>query len=68
MREDTVELIVLHDLVGIDREVIIADRLQVTAVAGVTDQRLVALGELTLQRSDDRNAIGGVRSRDTRER
>ena len=33
---------------------IFADRLQVTAIAGVADQRLVALGELALQRGEDR--------------
>ena len=39
---------------------LVADRLQVTAVAGVADQRLVALGELALQRGDDGSTIGGV--------
>ena len=58
--EDAVELVVLRDLVGINREVLVADRLQVTAVAGVADQRLVALGELALQRGDDGSTIGGV--------
>src|SRR5215475_6423454 len=47
-------------LSGIDREVIFADCLQVTAIAGVADQRLVALGELPLQRGEDRGAIGGI--------
>ena len=58
--KDAVELVVLRDLVGINREVLVADRLQVTAVAGVADQRLVALGELALQRGDDGSTIGGV--------
>jgi hypothetical protein len=58
--EDAVELGVLSDLVGIDREVIIADRPEVTAIAGIADQRLVALGELALQRGEDRSTIGGV--------
>ena len=40
--EDAVEPLVLINLVGIDREVIVADRLQVTAIAGIADQRLVA--------------------------
>ena len=58
--EDAVELLLLLDLVGIDREVLAADRLEVTPKAGVADQRLVALGELALQRGDDRGTIGGV--------
>jgi len=33
-------LLVLLDLIGIDREVLVADRLQVTAVTGIADQRL----------------------------
>ena len=52
------------DLVGIDREVLIADRLQVAPKAGVADQRLVALGELPLQRGHDRRAIGAGRAID----
>ena len=51
--EDAVELLLFLDLVGIDREVLIADRLQVAPKAGVADQRLVALGELPLQRGHD---------------
>ena len=44
--EDAVELSLLLDLVGIDCEVLVADRLEVAPKAGVADQRLVALGEL----------------------
>jgi hypothetical protein len=58
--EDAVEPFVLLDLIGIDPEVILADRLQVAAIAGVADQRLVALGELPLQCGYDRSAIGGI--------
>ena len=39
-----------------------ADRLEVASKAGVADQRLVAPGELTLQRGQDRGAIGSVLS------
>ena len=41
--EDAVELPLLLDLVGIDREVLVADRLEVAPKAGVADQRLVRL-------------------------
>src|SRR6195256_2505190 len=58
--EDAVELLLLLDLVGVDREVLVADRLQVAPKAGVADQRLVALGELALQRGHDRGTVGGV--------
>jgi hypothetical protein len=58
--EDAIEPLLFLDLVGIDREVLIADRLQVTPKAGVADQRLVAFGELPLQRGEDRGAIGGI--------
>ena len=58
--EDAVELRLLLDLVGIDGEVVVADRLEEAAKAGVADQRLVALGELALQRGQDRGAVGGV--------
>jgi hypothetical protein len=40
--------------------VLLADRFEVAAEAGVADERLVALGELALQRGHDRSAIGGV--------
>ncbi len=40
--EDAVELLLLFDLGGIDREVLVADRLEITPVAGVDHQRLVA--------------------------
>ena len=39
---------------------VVADRLKEPAIAGVADQRLVALGELPLQRGEDRGAVGGV--------
>ena len=39
---------------------LVVDRLQVAPKAGVADQRLVALGELTLQRGHDRGAVGGI--------
>ena len=39
---------------------IVAHRLQVTAIAGVADQRFVALGELPLQSGHDRGAIDGI--------
>jgi len=58
--EDAVEPLVLLNLVGIDREVIVADRLEIAAIAGVADQRLVAPCELAFQRGHDRGAIGGV--------
>jgi hypothetical protein len=41
-------------------EVLVADRLQVAAKAGVADQRLVAFRELALQRGQDRGPIGGI--------
>ena len=47
-------------MAAIDREELVADRLQVAPKAGVADQRLVALGELALQRGDDRGAVGGI--------
>jgi hypothetical protein len=40
--EDAVEFFLLLDLVGIDGEVLVADRLEVAPKAGVADQRLVA--------------------------
>ena len=52
--------VLLLDLVGIDREVLVADRLQVAPKAGVADQRLVALDKLPLQRGDDRGPVGGI--------
>ena len=39
---------------------LLADYLQVTAVAGVADEQLVAPLELTRERGDDRGAIGGI--------
>jgi hypothetical protein len=48
--EDAIELLLFRDLVGVNREVLIADRLQVAPKAGVADQRLVAFGELACQR------------------
>jgi len=57
--EDAVEPLLLFDLCGIDREVLVTDRLQIAAIADVADQRLVAPLELTLERGDDRGAIGG---------
>ena len=44
----------------IDRQVLVADRLQVAPKAGVADQRLVALGKLPLPRGDDRGPVGGI--------
>src|SRR5262245_2373416 len=58
--KEAVELLLLLDLVGIDGEVLIADRFQVTLKAGVADQRLVAFRELALQCRQDRGAIGGI--------
>ena len=58
--EDAVEFFVLLDLIGIDPEVILADRLQVASITGVADQRFVALCELPLQCGYDRSAIGGI--------
>ncbi len=58
--EDAVELLLLLDLVGVDGEALAADRFEVAAKAGIADERLVALGELALQRGHDRGAIGGV--------
>jgi len=58
--EDAVELPLLLDLIGIDGEALGADRLEVAAKAGVADERLVALGELALERVDDRGAVGRV--------
>jgi hypothetical protein len=43
--EDAIEVLLLLGLVGIDREVLVAERLQVAAEAGVADQRLVARSE-----------------------
>ena len=39
--EDAVEFFVLLDLIRIDPEVILADRLQAASIADVADQRLV---------------------------
>src|SRR6478735_2724170 len=58
--EDAVEPFLLLDLIGVDREVILADRLQVASITGVADQRFVALCELPLQCGYDRSAIGGI--------
>jgi hypothetical protein len=43
IREDAVEPFVLLDLIGIDPEVILADGLQVTPIAGV-DRRFTVRG------------------------
>ena len=56
--ENAVEPFLVLDLVRVDREVLIADRLQVAAIAGVADERLVAPLERPLQRGEDRGAIG----------
>jgi hypothetical protein len=58
--EDAIELLLFLNLVGVDCEVLVADRLQIAAVAGIADQRLVALRKLTRERGEDRGAIGGV--------
>src|SRR5215475_6428622 len=58
--KDAVELLVLLDLVGVDREVRVADRFEIAAKADVADQCLVALGELALQRGHDRGAVASV--------
>jgi hypothetical protein len=50
----------LLDLVGVDRKVLLADRLEVTPKTGVADQRLVAFGELALQYGHDRSAVGRI--------
>ena len=47
--EDAVELGVLLGLGGVDGEVAVAFGLEEAAEAGVADQRLVALGELTFE-------------------
>jgi hypothetical protein len=62
-QEDAVELPLLLDLIGIDREVLVADGLEIAPKAGVADQRLVALGKLALQRGHDRGAVGGIRQK-----
>src|SRR6266481_3575991 len=51
--ENAVEPFLVLNLVRVDREVLIADRLQVAAIAGVADERLVALAE---NRAPDRNS------------
>ena len=48
--KDAVEPFVILDFGLIDREVILADRLEVAAIAGIADERLVAPSKLTLQR------------------
>jgi hypothetical protein len=58
--EDAIEFLLFLDLVEIDREVLIADRLQITPKIAVADQRLVAFGKLVLQRGEDRSAVGGI--------
>jgi hypothetical protein len=58
--EDAVELLLLLDLVGIDRKVLVADRLEVAPKAGIANGRLVALGELAFRRGDDRGAVGRI--------
>src|SRR5207245_3835834 len=58
--EDAVELLLLLDLIAIDREVIFADCLQVTPITGVAHQRLVALGEPPLKSGEDRISIGSI--------
>ena len=55
--EDAVEFLLLLDLVGIDREVLVADRLQVAPKAGVADEGLVALGKLALQRGYNKHEL-----------
>ena len=45
--ENAVELPLLVDLVGVDGEALAADRLEVAAKAGIADECLVTLGELT---------------------
>ena len=47
-------------LAGSIGEVLVAEGLEITAIAGVADENLVALGELALQCSEDRDAICGV--------
>src|SRR5271157_3440346 len=47
-------------IVGIDRKVLVTDRLEIAPKAGIADQGLVALGELALQCGHDRSAIGGI--------
>src|SRR3974377_193221 len=58
--KDAVKFLLLLDLVGVDREVLVADRPQIAPKAGVADQCLFALGELALQRGHDCGTIGGV--------
>ena len=40
--EDAVELLLLLDLSGVDREVLLADGLEIAAIAGVADESFVA--------------------------
>src|SRR5215470_15551705 len=56
----TVQFLLFLDLVEIDREVLIADRLQITPKTSVADQRLVAFCKLALQGGEDRGAVGGI--------
>src|SRR3974377_200072 len=58
--KDAVKFLLLLDLVGVDRKVLVADRPQIAPKAGVADQCLVALGELALQGGHDCGTIGGV--------
>jgi hypothetical protein len=58
--EDAVEPLLLFDLCRVDREVLLANRLQIPAVAGIADQRLVTPLELPLERGDDRGAVSGI--------
>src|SRR5262245_59712107 len=58
--EDAVELVLRLDLFGVDREVLLAERLEIAPKARVADQCLVALGELALQCGHDRSPIGGI--------
>jgi hypothetical protein len=48
--DDAVEFPVLLDLVEIDGEAIVVDRLKIAAIAGVAHHRLAAFGELAFLR------------------
>jgi hypothetical protein len=58
--EDAVELCLIFNPRRVDSEVLVADRFEIRPEASVTDQRLVAPGELTFQRRQDRAAIRGI--------
>ena len=49
--EDAIEPFPLLDLIGIDREVILDDRLQVAAITGVADRRFSARTVVYLQQN-----------------